>query len=742
MATSTDVNRRQPTSTNVNQAMYTLPSVARLSTNAYATRSTENGWNRYEDDKVEVYAQQLLSSENPDATSVWNWLKEMMLHYNMVLAGGSALAVAREYFTHKDSDLKTQGVQTIAQYTALEQHDIDFYVSIDNFFDACSNMETLSTSETQYIVAPPYDESFLSRNHIVAIKTFITGSRYRLNIQLMCVDTTRTSIQHVWNNFDLNVCQVALRVHARTGAPSLVMEMSVETERSIRDANAVLNSEYHEAYLNGNRFLERRVEKYRRRGYAIVNVPSNSLSRLPPIATIESSKDDNTVLHFPRYEARTPLKWRQKTIHGVAVDHHRINIENKDQAQLVAFPWVRFKMIGAVLQLQQARAVRLAARTLAQSAFDEHREGVSSSRFLFGRLVKATAKDMHIEPMSSFTELLRYTVALPPTRTLYSTQDGQNVRYIREKIGQYIATCYQLPTSDDPNDTLTNSPSVINAYANIFRGFSSRHESWSRIEEEIFEIAPECLAYVSDIYMPYVATNNVLHKTTLRIEMDAAYRRAFAYVRFIETIDTMPNYVNSLIIGLDETLSKIQQPATFLNWTTVHTFVGRSVEVSLLLLRASYDYFDYVAERYKRINVFLQHVCELNGNDDTPSLHNLIGDYPLMLHVIGEDVLNAARRVETHLLYNMTATMITSADIKRYIVDAIGVVVEVSRRLTDAVIEESPNNVRASTAMQFMLDFIRKWVIPIDCFGINARRYSAPPLQGRAFCERELRLNM
>jgi hypothetical protein len=119
-------------------------------------------------------------------------------------------------------------------------------------------------------IAPPYDQSFFRKNHILmrqrlhnAFKPYSANGETIVEqvlpfIDIIVIDDGYT-IQQVVSNFDLTFCQVwydGIAVHATH-------------MQDIRSKKGSLQPEYHTAYLAGNSFIQKRMDKYRKRGFTI-----------------------------------------------------------------------------------------------------------------------------------------------------------------------------------------------------------------------------------------------------------------------------------------------------------------------------------------------------------------------------------------------------------------------------------------------------------------------------------------
>jgi hypothetical protein len=101
----------------------------------------------------------------------------------------------------------------------------------------------------------------LRRNGIRSVKTYTVnypGGMSDIHIDLMSVRNHRSPIEVV-TNFDLTFCQIWFDGEA----------VYASHPQHIETRNGLLQRDYVETYLSGNRFLKNRIEKYIRRGFNI-----------------------------------------------------------------------------------------------------------------------------------------------------------------------------------------------------------------------------------------------------------------------------------------------------------------------------------------------------------------------------------------------------------------------------------------------------------------------------------------
>uniref|UniRef100_A0A6C0KRV0 Uncharacterized protein n=1 Tax=viral metagenome TaxID=1070528 RepID=A0A6C0KRV0_9ZZZZ len=184
----------------------------------------------------------------------------------------------------------------------VNRPDIDIYVPMENA--ATFMQQLIYGSPTVEPILDGYDaklgsfkstmycQSFLRKNGIQMIHNiYIEGEedhRHYENsyeIDIMIVRSWRTPIQVV-NNFDLSFCQVwfnGVNVHA-------------SHPEDVRNKKGILQGEYVNLFLQGNEFLQNRLQKYRTRGYQIrldrerlEEIGDNVLTNMPICA--EESKE-------------------------------------------------------------------------------------------------------------------------------------------------------------------------------------------------------------------------------------------------------------------------------------------------------------------------------------------------------------------------------------------------------------------------------------------------------------------
>ena len=176
-------------------------------------------------------------------------LDKLLIDNNAIIAGGSVLSsvITRSY----------------------ESQDIDLYVNLRNAQNIYNTLirhwgAKLNDSHS----APPYDYSFLIKNNILGRFNVSLGSRppwSLVKIDVMIVDNEFTP-QSVVDNFDLSFCKIWY-----DGKTILIIK--------IVNKNNTLGIDYLRAYLSGNSFTYKRIQKYISRGFTI-NLPNIDTSSI------------------------------------------------------------------------------------------------------------------------------------------------------------------------------------------------------------------------------------------------------------------------------------------------------------------------------------------------------------------------------------------------------------------------------------------------------------------------------
>jgi hypothetical protein len=170
--------------------------------------------------------------------SMFTRFKESIINHECVVAGGSVLAALhRGRIKDFDVYVHTRHAQSFVK-------DLLSLMKMNSYVHAC----------------PAYDESFLKKNHIMG-RLFCKGYSdeiYGLPFDVMMV-ADDVSLEHVVSNFDLTFCQVwwdGRRIDATHVT-------------DVRSRCGKLQAEYCQSFIHGNLFTQKRVAKYRRRGFTI-----------------------------------------------------------------------------------------------------------------------------------------------------------------------------------------------------------------------------------------------------------------------------------------------------------------------------------------------------------------------------------------------------------------------------------------------------------------------------------------
>lgn len=639
------------------------------------------------------------------------FLKRAMLECDITVAGGSVLAVAREYFAPEflQKAQSTYPYPSLQSYIDAMNHDLDLYVPHDKFFDVCDRFRSWKVAENAFIeshgvVTPPYDESFLRRNHIAMIKRF---RLYNTSFDIMCVDTVRTTVQHVWNNFDLNVCQVAWRVEDVGGVLTTVMKLLNTTKQSVINATAVLNEEYHEAYWNQNVFIHKRVLKYRNRGYKVV-VPS-----------CEHQKCSNTLPSISMYGVLSGPQPIYKTIGRVPVDFGRINITSAADARLVAKALVRTELSKCILRGHFSSDTRMT---------------------------------------SLWSDLLRVILNIP----LYDWSDVHLTMV--ESVIDTLAELVVLHTSVGitPNKRKLQADSNVlgvQEYAHAFRPYTTFHipfqrDSFSWIDDEIYNIAPQMLAidlretmrqHGSQLNLttyPLDASTAKLTRTCFLCEIDAAVRRARKREQLVATQDGVSDYLNALLM-ITNTI-----PFDTTNHDVINALVlfGRAIEYAVILTDASARNFNCIQGKgCELVNAFFESLCKGSATSSdphrgvVPSFTDLFKETIIKVNIVGIELVSKAKSLQDEILRDGPREVRLNVEIKPSLNKMREFVLALANRLIQGMsvgIEYNnlftgqPDKLFAShrATMLYFRQVIQKWLIPLFCLGIVPQRFSFPPV--------------
>lgn len=188
----------------------------------------------------------------------------ILKQHNALVAGGFLLKAI-----YPNQDVQNEGWKT---------GDIDLYVNLKNtkpfmneLFSNSQGTPLFKPLHHKHYLASLYCRSFMRRNGIRGVKTIAIKGRSPslsgFNMDMVSIRNRRTPVEVV-TNFDLTFCQVWFdgeRVYATH-------------PDHIDQRRGQLQGDYVETYLTGNRFLRKRVEKYRERGFEITfdHTPSDN----------------------------------------------------------------------------------------------------------------------------------------------------------------------------------------------------------------------------------------------------------------------------------------------------------------------------------------------------------------------------------------------------------------------------------------------------------------------------------
>lgn len=158
------------------------------------------------------------------------------------------------------------GGSVLSAYAGYEMNDFDIYVNASNarqlvtgiqaVFSKCNNHGTF-----HLLFAPPYDESFMRKNHINSIiraSYWCAGFNSSTEIDIMIIPDD-IEITKVVTNFDLTFCQIWFDGE----------NVFCTHKQHILDKHGKLNDEYLQSYANGNEFIKNRIRKYIYRDFQI-----------------------------------------------------------------------------------------------------------------------------------------------------------------------------------------------------------------------------------------------------------------------------------------------------------------------------------------------------------------------------------------------------------------------------------------------------------------------------------------
>ena len=171
----------------------------------------------------------------------------LLYKYDAILAGGSILSTIHN----------------------KKINDLDIYVKLDNavnFLFELRDQISLSRENNGGYRGPglssPYDRSFMARNNILTIMNTHLENHYLnvdppIDLQIMVANVD--DITNIPKNFDLTCCMIWYDGR----------EVFTLHPDDVREKTAILQPDYVKAFLQGNKFTIKRLNKYTRNGYKI-----------------------------------------------------------------------------------------------------------------------------------------------------------------------------------------------------------------------------------------------------------------------------------------------------------------------------------------------------------------------------------------------------------------------------------------------------------------------------------------
>jgi hypothetical protein len=161
------------------------------------------------------------------------------------------------------------GGSVLSPYAGYAMNDLDIYVNASNARQLVTGIKDVFSTSLDFIpgafvfdllFAPPYDESFMRKNHINSIirARLLHADDGYLEIDIMIIPDD-IAITDVVTNFDLTFCQIWFDGE----------NVLCTNKQHILDKHGKLNDEYLQSYANGNLFIKNRIRKYIYRGFQI-----------------------------------------------------------------------------------------------------------------------------------------------------------------------------------------------------------------------------------------------------------------------------------------------------------------------------------------------------------------------------------------------------------------------------------------------------------------------------------------
>ena len=233
-------------------------------------------------------------------TEVAEWLP--LIEKNLEMRYGKQAAFDLKWLLKNTQAIIAGGfvLQSIANFEVFKRPDLDIYVSYQNMPIFLGELNRyFKFKGYRHFDATIYCRSFLRKNGIRRVHTFQdTG---KLSIDVMSVRGRKTP-QEVCSNFDLTFCQVWYNGTS----------VFATHPEHIKEKKGYLQGDYIQTFAKGNVFLQRRMKKYKDRGFTISYDPAVSTT-IPSIEDVldkqikcvaDTEKDERLQLWFNRVVTR------------------------------------------------------------------------------------------------------------------------------------------------------------------------------------------------------------------------------------------------------------------------------------------------------------------------------------------------------------------------------------------------------------------------------------------------------
>jgi hypothetical protein len=162
------------------------------------------------------------------------------------------------------------GGSLVSCYSGLnfKTNDLDIYINQKNFNNFIIKLRKIYYISIRNDLAPPYDDSFFKKNHILFR---IRCSAYNRSVNIKYIDIMvipdEINILDVLSNFDLTICEIWYNGRTVNGT----------NLTDIKNKVGYLRKEYNDSlFKHLNLFIIKRIKKYRHRGFKIIyNIPEN-----------------------------------------------------------------------------------------------------------------------------------------------------------------------------------------------------------------------------------------------------------------------------------------------------------------------------------------------------------------------------------------------------------------------------------------------------------------------------------